>query len=114
MKTIILGSKGFVAKSLIRFLKDKKIYHDNFGKNQINFLNNNSVKKLKNKIKKLKNFNIIIISAIAPAKTIADYEKNITIISNVIKSIEISRVRKVIYISSDAVYSDTKKKNFRR
>ncbi len=110
MKTIILGSKGFVAKSLIRFLKDKNIYHDNIGKNQINFLNNNSVKKLKNKIRKLKNFNIIIISAIAPAKTIADYEKNITIISNVIKSIDITRVRKVIYISSDAVYSDTKKK----
>ena len=108
MKTIILGQKGFVAKSLINFLKEKNIDHSSIGKNQINFLYSNSINKLKNKIRKLDNFNLIIISAIAPAKNIHDYEKNITILSNIIKSINLSKIRKIIYISSDAVYSDTK------
>lgn len=108
MKTIILGSKGFVAKSLINFLKEKNIDHSSIGKNQINFLYSDSINKLKNKIRKLDNFNLIIISAIAPAKNIYDYEKNITILINIIKSINLNKIRKIIYISSDAVYSDTK------
>tara|TARA_B100000989_G_C19527916_1_gene467936 strand:- start:1914 stop:2753 length:840 start_codon:yes stop_codon:yes gene_type:complete len=110
MKTIILGQKGFVAKSLINFLKEKNIDHSSIGKNQINFLYSDSINKLKNKIRKLDNFNLIIISAIAPAKNIYDYEKNITILSNIIKSINLNKIRKIVYLSSDAVYSDTKNK----
>ena len=105
MKTIILGSKGFVAKSLINFLKEKNIDHSSIGKYQINFLYSDSINKLKNKIRKLDNFNLIIISAIAPAKNIYDYEKNITILINIIKSINLNKIRKIIYISSDAVYN---------
>lgn len=110
MKILILGSNGFVAKSLRGYLKTKKVKFKSVSKKQINFLKNNSSTKLKNITKNLKNYTLVIISAIAPAKNIDDYHKNIIIIKNIIKSLKSENIKKIIYISSDAVYSDTKKK----
>ena len=110
MSFIILGSHGFVAQSLKSFLISKNKKFSAVGKNQINFLKKNSSLKLKELLKKKKNCTMVITSSIAPAKNLDDYLNNIKIIGNIIKGIDINSVKKLIYISSDAVYSDTRKK----
>ena len=110
MSFIILGSNGFVANSLKNYLKSKNEKHISIGKKEINFLSKNSSIKLRNIIKNKKNSFLVITSAIAPAKTLNDYLKNIIMILNIIKELKQNSLKKIIYISSDAVYSDTKKK----
>ena len=110
MSIIILGSHGFVAKSLKNFLVKKKKKHLAIGKSQINFLKENSCNKLKKILNNKKNYTLVITSSISPAKNLKDYLANLKIIANIIKGINIKNVKKIIYISSDAVYSDTKKK----
>ena len=110
MSIIILGSRGFVAQSLKNFLIKKNKKPLAIGKSQINFLKENSFDKLKKILKNKKNYTLVITSSIAPAKNLDDHLDNMKIISNIIKGIDIKNVKKIIYISSDAVYSDTKKK----
>lgn len=110
MSFIILGSDGFVASSLKNYLKIKNEKYKSISKKEINFLHQNSSLKLKKILKNKKNINLVVISAIAPAKTFDDYLKNISMILNIIKEIKKKSINKIIYISSDAVYSDTKKK----
>lgn len=110
MSFIILGSDGFVASSLKNYLKIKNEKYKSISKKEINFLHQNSSLKLKKILKNKKDINLVVISAIAPAKTFDDYLKNISMILNIIKEIKKKSINKIIYISSDAVYSDTKKK----
>lgn len=110
MSIIILGSNGFIAGSLKTFLKNKKKRFNSLGKKDINFLKKSSSIKFKNFLKNKKNYTLIITSAIAPAKNLHNYVDNIIMIKNIINSIDIKKLKKIIYISSDAVYSDTKKR----
>ena len=110
MKKIVLGSNGFIAKSLRDQVKNNRTDFSFIGKDKINFLNKNSVTKFKKILNKEKKIILIIISAIAPAKNIEDYYKNILIMKNILISLDEKKIKKIIYISSDAVYSDTKKK----
>ena len=110
MSFVILGSHGFVAQSLKNFLISKNKKNLAISKNQINFLKKNSSLKLKKILIKKKNCTLVITSSIAPAKNLDDYLSNIKIIGNIIKGINVKNIKKLIYISSDAVYSDTKKK----
>ncbi len=110
LKKIVLGSNGFVAQSLKDKVKNNRSDFLFIGKDKINFLNKNSVTKLKRILNREKNIILIVISAIAPAKNIEDYYKNILIMKNILISLNEKKIKKIIYISSDAVYSDTKKK----
>ena len=110
MSIIILGSHGFVAKSLKNYLIQKNKKFLAIGKSNIDFLKENSFNKLKKILKHKRNFTLVIISSIAPAKNLDDYLSNMKIIRNIIMGINLSNLKKIIYISSDAVYSDTKKK----
>ncbi len=104
----VFGKKGFIAKDLLKKLKKKKIKFKAFSKKEINLVNKQSCFKIKKLIKD--NSNIIFISAIAPAKTIYDLENNLKMIKNFFKGLKEKKINQIIYISSDAVYSDTKKK----
>jgi UDP-glucose 4-epimerase len=109
MINVVLGKKSFISSSIKEIFIKKKISSIFYGKDDINFLNNKSIKNFKKKITRLKKFNLIIISAIVPAKNVKDYAKNIIIIKNIISSLDQKKINKIIYVSSDAVYADTKK-----
>ena len=107
MSVLIFGEKGFIASNLIRNLKKNKIKYKSFSKKKLNLLSkidNDNTRKF-NRIKKVNS--IIIISAIAPAKDLEMLVKNIIIIKNIIVLIRKLRFKQIIYISSDAVYSDS-------
>ncbi len=107
-RIVILGSNGFIANSLKNNLKKTEHKFLAISKNEINLELDNSDELLRKKIKK-KDI-IIFIAAIAPVKTLNMLIQNLKICSNVISAIKKKDISSIIYISSDAVYSDSMKK----
>lgn len=107
-RIVIIGSSGIISQNLQKKLKEKKLKFVTFGRKDINLKTNKSPKILNKKIKN--NDIIIFISAETPAKNMKMFFNNIKICDNVCKALEEKKINKLIYISSDAVYSDTPKK----
>ena len=107
-RIVIIGSSGIISQNLQKKLKEKKLKFITIGRKEINLKKNKSYKMLNKRI----NINdiIIFISAEAPAKNMEMFFNNMKISDNVCKAIEEKKINKLIYISSDAVYSDTPKK----
>ena len=108
-KTLVLGKNGFIAKSLGSYVSKKKDINFKFiSKKEINLLNPKNCKSINKYIKKYNK--LIFISAKAPAKNFNDIQDNLKMLVNLIKYADINLIKHFTYISSDAVYSDTKKK----
>ena len=106
-RIIILGSGGFVSSAV-----EKLLYINNFKvvalkKKNLDLEKTSSIIKLQKKIKK--NDIVFFIAANAPVKTFKQFDKNMKICSNICESLIKKKVKKLIYLSSDAVYSDTRK-----
>ena len=107
-RIVILGSSGIISKNLQLELKEKELRVIVLGKKKINLKNKNSYMFLRKKIKN--NDTVIFISAEAPVKNFEMFYNNISICSNVCRALKGKRIKKLIYISSDAVYSDSRSK----
>ena len=106
-RVIILGSSGIISTNLQRLLKSKDINTLAIGSAKIN-LKKNTFKLLRKKIKK--NDIVIFIAAEAPVKNTEMLFNNLQMCRTVCKSLENKKIKQLIYISSDAVYGDDKKK----
>lgn len=105
---VIFGSNGFIGSSLVNFFKQKKINYVPLSRKDGDLLKSIDVDRI---YKKLKSNDILIItSSIAPCKNLDDYEKNITIAKNLADKLSKKKFKKIILISSDAVYPDSKSK----
>jgi len=107
-RVVILGSMSFIGKSIIAKFHDNNIRPVLISRKQVNFEKNDCFSKLKKILKK--NDIIIFIAAVAPVKNIVMLNKNLIIARNIIACIKTIKLKHLIYISSDAVYSDSKKK----
>ncbi len=103
-RIVLLGTSGIISKNLQENLKKNKIKFVKFGRKNLNLKSKLSVKILKKKIKE--NDFIIFISAEAPVKNIKMLNNNLKICSNVTKALSKISFKKIMYVSSDAVYSD--------
>ena len=108
MRAIILGSGGFISSEVEKILKLRNIKYLGLKRKNINLLKESSSLKLKKLIKK--DDIILFIAAIAPAKNIQDLIDNLIILKNACNGIDYKKIKKIVYVSSDAVYSDTKNK----
>lgn len=105
-RVIILGSNSFIAKETINKLEEAKINLVKISRQKINLENDNSIKELKKIYKK--NDKIIFVAAKAPVKNIKMLSANLKICENVLKSLEGVNFKQILYVSSDAVFSDSK------
>lgn len=103
-RVVILGSKGFVGSHIFRELQQEKIDVIGIAKNDINLLLSDAEEKLLSILKP--HDTLVIISSIVPCKTTQMLVDNICMMQVVCNVIKKSTVSHVIYISSDAVYSD--------
>ena len=108
-RCLIFGANGFIANN---FSKNRKI-RSNFKvidlpKTKLNLLDKKSIFKLKRIIKD--EDYIFFAAGEAPAKNLEQLYNNIKILNNLIKSLKNKKIEYFLYISSDAVYKDTKKK----
>ena len=107
-RVVILGSSGIVSTNLQKILREKKIKTLTIGSSKLDLKKDKASKILKSKIKK-KDV-IIFIAAEAPVKNMNMLFNNLKICKNVCDGLKNKKVEQLIYISSDAVYSDTKYK----
>ena len=106
-RIVILGGNSFVASNFINLLKkNKKKFLPIFKKN-IDLTNTNSIKKLSRVVKK--NDSLVFISAIAPVKDFKMLIQNLDMCKNVFEVLKKKKIDYLLYVSSDAVYSDSKK-----
>ena len=107
-RIIIIGSNGFIAKSVIRFLDKKNFNLIKIDRKRVDLEKPKMIRKLKNLIKN--NEIIFFAAAKAPVKDFIMFHENLNMCFNFIEIIKKKRIKRLVYLSSDAVYSDSKKK----
>ena len=105
-RVVVLGSKGFVGSSITKLLKNNNIPTLDLSRIEVDL----NLSDASNKLVELLNPEdyIVIASANAPVKNNQMLIDNIQMINNIIKAVSILSIKKVLYVSSDAVYSDSK------
>ena len=107
-RIIILGSGGFISQAVENILKLKYKKYIALPRKKIDLTKISDLKKLK---KIINNKDIIFfVAARAPVKNLKMFEYNIQMMINFCKTFSDTDINKIIYISSDAAYSDSKKK----
>ena len=109
-RILIIGSGGFISSGIEKNLKKNKEKFYLLPRKKINLLKLSQVNKLNKIIKK--NDSILFIAAKAPVKNIRMFNSNIKMLINFSKILDKNNFKKLIYLSSDAVYSDSKSKLF--
>ena len=103
-KILIVGHRGLVGSNLFNTInKDNNFLVKGISSREINLIKENSYKKLK----KFNSYdNIIFCSAIKSdfGNNFENLDQNINLINNFIKGIDIKKIKKLIYLSSNAVY----------
>lgn len=107
-RILILGSSSFIAKSIIDKFYENNIQPILISRKEIDLEKVTSILKLKKILKN--NDTIIFVAAKSPVKNIETLNINLVIAKNIIESLKEIKLNHLIYISSDAVYSDNKKK----
>jgi nucleoside-diphosphate-sugar epimerase len=103
-RILIFGSNSFIGSNIYKKMKKKKNPILLFSKKKCNFLKKKDVYKISKKINP-KDI-IIFIAAKAPAKNITDLSENIEMIKNFCEYFAKKKFHRIVYVSSDAVYSD--------
>ena len=107
-RVIVLGSSGFISSNVIELLKKNKINYLPFNRKKLDLTKKSSKSKLIKILKK--NDTILFVAADAPVKNEEMFLNNIKMCNNVCSAINRKQIKHLVYVSSDAVYSDTKKK----
>ena len=106
-RVVILGSGGFISKLVEKKLQQHQIPYLALSRKKIDLTKNNANKKLE-KYLKPKDC-LIFIAAKAPVKSEEMLIKNLQMCNTVCSVIKKVLISHLIYISSDAVYSDSLK-----
>jgi len=105
-RVVVLGSKGFIGNSITKLLKNNNIPTIGLSRSEVDLNLTNASDKL---IELLNSDDYLVIaSANAPVKNNQMLIDNIQMINNIIKAVSILSIKRVLYVSSDAVYSDSK------
>lgn len=105
-RVVIIGSNGFVGSHVCDLFKIQKINTLELSRSDVDLSSKNAVNKL---IELLNHEDIILITAAnAPVKNNKMLVQNIEMIEKIITAIEALQITRVIYVSSDAVYTDIK------
>jgi len=107
IRIVILGGNSFVASNFINLLKKNKIKYLPIFKKNIDLTKTNSIQKLSRILKR--NDRLVFISAIVPVKNFDMLIQNMKIGNNVFEVLSKKKISYLLYVSSDAVYSDSKK-----
>ncbi len=107
-RVVILGANSFIGKAITKKFISQNIKPVLVTRKNVDLEKKQSCNKLKKILKK--DDTIIFIAAVAPVKNIEMLNQNLLICKNIIESLKIKKPNHVIYLSSDAVYSDSKNK----
>jgi len=108
MRYIVIGSKGFVGSSILKsIILENKGVVIGISRQEIDLLSIKSTEKIKTTI--YEDDVIIFCAAEAPVKNLKMFTNNINMLSNLLYNLENINIKNFVYLSSDAVYSDSMK-----
>lgn len=103
-RVVVLGDSGFVGSHLVNLLKINGIEFKGFSTQKLDLREESSSLKLENILRPTDT--LVFVSAIAPCRDFLQLKQNIEMASNVCRALTVSPVKHLVYISSDAVYSE--------
>ena len=104
-RVVILGSSGFIASTCINAFKKLGIQYLSLSRREVDLLADQSIDQLKNIFTSTDT--LLFISAEAPVKNQQMLVNNIQMCKVVYSALKDKIVNHIVYISSDAVYSDS-------
>ena len=105
-RVVVLGGTGFIGSEIVSRLNEKNLSVVSVGKKKIDLLEQNAGEMLLDLIKPYDA--LILISALAPCKNLIMLQKNLQMVSAVCRALQKCPPKHVIYVSSDAVYKDSR------
>lgn len=105
-RVVILGARGFVGSAADRKLRDQGLSVLSIGRAEIDFLSNDAAQQLVQVLRP--SDAVLVISARAPVKDYTMLADNFRIMSGICAALSTVPPSHVVYISSDAVYADSK------
>lgn len=103
-RVVIIGAGGFIGSAINRQLQAKGITTLPLTRKDLNLFSDGARKNLKNLLKS--SDSVVMVSAIAPAKTVQMLVQNLRMTETVCAVLAEAEISHLVYISSDAVYSD--------
>ena len=103
-RVVIIGAGGFVGGASAAILDSQGIPTLRVGRETVDLLSADAAEQLAGLLKP--DDAVVVVSAIAPCKTVSMLSDNIRMMESVCLALEKTPVAHVVYISSDAVYAD--------
>jgi UDP-glucose 4-epimerase len=103
-RVVILGAGGFVGSAIARTLQSQDVPILPVTRKELNLLSEDAPAKLGTILKPTDH--LVVVSAVAPAKTVAMLMQNLRMIEAVCSALSEIQVSHLVYVSSDAVYAD--------
>ena len=105
-RVVVIGSGGFIGREIVKQLKLNNIPILTLSRIDVDFLEDGAGIKLTKFL--VPNDVLIFAAAIAPCTNLISFQKNIKMINELCTFLEKCPVSHLIYLSSDAVYKDSK------
>ena len=103
-RVVIVGAGGFVGGAIKRKLAAENVDTLSLTRKEMNLLADGATKKLQELLQPTDS--VVMVSAVAPAKTVPDLMQNLKMAETVCKALSAATIAHLVYISSDAVYAD--------
>ena len=104
-RAVVIGANGFVGNSIVGELTKNNIVTLGIGRPEIDLLNEDSAEELRHVLKE--GDVLIIAAAKAPVRDFAMFIDNLKMLHPIVLAAHNVSLSHIIYISSDAVYSDS-------
>lgn len=103
-RVVVIGAGGFVGGAIVRQMELDNIPTVGLTRKDVDLLQPDAVGKLKDILQPTDS--VVVVSAIAPAKTVTMLMDNLRMVEAVCEALASRPIHHLVYISSDAVYTD--------
>jgi UDP-glucose 4-epimerase len=103
---VILGARGFVGGTAERLLRGRGVPVLALGRAELDLLSGDAPASLARALRP--DDSLLVISARAPVKDVPMLVENVRMMENICKALATAALQHVVYVSSDAVYRDSK------
>ena len=103
-RVVIIGAGGFVGGAIRKKLASEGVNTLALTRKDLDLLADGAAEKLQGLLQPTDS--VVMVSAVAPAKTISDLIQNLKMAEVVCKALSAATIAHLVYISSDAVYVD--------
>jgi len=103
-RVVVIGAGGFVGSAITKQLVAADVSVLSLTRKELDLLAAGAAAKLRGLL--MPNDSLVLVSAIAPAKTVSMLMQNLKMVEAVCEALAEKEIAHLVYISSDAVYAD--------